>query len=137
MTPPVPPSREAFLLTARTAFAFLAEAGFTEVPIAGSPAGGGFELGYRAGTRFVIVEGDGHGTGATVLLATADRRGTSYHRYVPVAERSLARWHKDQLAILRAIAAQVAAHALDFIGGTLSEYQRLALPLPSYQRLPG
>ena len=115
MTLPVPPSRESFLSTARGAFAFLGTFGFVEVSPPTSHAGTEFELWYRVGTRFAIVEGDGRGTGATVLLATVDRRGTSYHRYVPAAERSLAKWNNDQLAIVRAIADKVATHAQDFL----------------------
>ncbi len=84
---------------------------------------------------FVVIEGVGYGTGATVLLATADGRGTSYHRYVPAAERSLARWNNDQLATVRAIAGKVAAHAQDFLSGVLTEYETLARPLPPYRTL--
>lgn len=137
MASPDPPSRESFLFAARRAFSFLAASGFVEVSPPTSHAGTGFELWYRAGTRFVVLEGNGQGKGATVLLATADRRGTSYHRYVPAAERSLAQWNNDQLAIVRAIADKVAAYAQDFLGGALSEYENLAQALPPYRRLPG
>ena len=136
MNLPVPPSQESFLFTARGAFSFLATFGFVEVSPPTSHASTEFELWYRVDTRFVILEGDGHGKGASVLLATVDRRGTSYHRYVPAAERSLAQWNSDQLAIVRAIANKVAIHAQDFLSGTLSQYGKLAQALPQYRRLP-
>ena len=136
MNLPVPPSQESFLFTARGAFSFLATFGFVEVSPPTSHASTEFELWYRVDTRFVILEGDGHGKGASVLLATVDRRGTSYHRYVPAAERSLGQWNNDQLAIVRAIANKVAIHAQDFLSGTLSEYGKLAQALPQYRRLP-
>ena len=126
-----------FLSTGRDAFSFLASFGFSEVPPPISPTGAEFELRYQAGSRFVVLKGDGHGTGASVLLATADRRGASYHRYVPAAERSLAKCNSDQLAIVRAVAAKVAAHAQDFLCGRLTKYQALAQALPAYQTLPG
>ena len=130
------PSQAAFLSTGREAFSFLASFGFSEVPSPVLQTGAEFELWYQADRRFVVLRGDGHGTGASVLLATADRRGTSYHRYVPVAERSLAKFKNDQLTIVRAMAAKVAAHAQDFLCGTLTEYETLAQPLPPYQTLP-
>ena len=130
------PSHAAFLSTGRDAFSFLASFGFSEVPSPVLQTGAVFELWYQADRRFVILQGDGHGTGASVLLATADRRGTSYHRYVPVAERSLASFTNDQLTIVRVIAGRVAAHARDFLCGTLSEYEALAQALPPYRTLP-
>ena len=130
------PSQAVFLATGRDAFSFLASFGFGEVSSPVLHAGAEFELWYQAGHRFVIVRGESRGTGASVLLATDDRRGTSYHHYVPVAERRLAEFKNDQLAIVRAIAGKVAAHAQDFLCGTLSEYEKLAQPLPQYQTLP-
>ena len=130
------PSQTSFLATGRDAFSFLASFGFSEVPNPAPQTGAEFELWYQADRRFVILQGDGHGTGASVLLATADRRGTSYHLYVPVAERSLANFKNDQLTIVRVVAGRVAAHAQDFLCGTLFEYETLAQPLPPYQTLP-
>lgn len=136
MTAP-PPSQADFLSTGRDAFSFLASFGFTEVRSPISPTGAEFELWYQAGGRFVGLKGDGRGTEASVLLATADRRGASYIRYVPAAERSLAKCNSDQLAIVRAVAAQVAAHAQDFLCGKLTEYAALGKALPPHQTLPG
>ena len=130
------PSHAAFLSTGRDAFSFLASFGFGEVPSPVLQRGAVFELWYQSDHRFVILQGDGHGKGASVLLATADRRGTSYHRYVPVAERSLANFKNDQLTIVRAVAGKVAAHAQDFLSGKLSEYETLAQALSPYQTLP-
>lgn len=126
-----------FLSTGRDAFSFLESFGFREISPPASSAGTEFELWFQAGSRFVVLEGDGHGTGATVLLATVDGRGTSYHRYVPAAERSLAKWNYDQLATVRAIAGKVATHAQDFLSGVLTEYENLARALPPYRKLPG
>ena len=131
-----PPSQAEFLAVAREAFAFLKAYGFAEVPAPEYRRRDPYQVWFQAAERFVIVQGEGWGTSASVSFETSDGRELSEIYFVPKAERPVGARSFGQLAEIRAAAARAARYAVEFLSGNLSTFNQLAHELPLYKRSP-
>ena len=125
-----------FLATVREAFTFLGRFGFEEVETPPQRGGGHpFQLWFRAGNRFVVVAGEGHGTMASVTLESNGLE-LSEIDLVPAAERPehARRKHQPtQLEQVRESAERLECHGGDFLEADLRRFGALAKPLPPYK----
>ena len=133
MKQPVVPSRAEFLQSARAAFAFLRDYGFVEV--AGpNHRQDPFQVWFQADTRSVVLRGEGYGSTASVTLETSDGREAALVYFVPQSQRQDGKRINGQLEYVHFLAAQVGAHAADFLAGRMETFDRIAKEQPQWKR---
>jgi hypothetical protein len=138
-----PPTRQEFIETVREAFAFLRRFGFVEVSPPPHRATDPFQVWFKVGQRFVIVQGEGWGTMARVTLEHEDGLELPEIGLVPAQERPR-RTRKPRIIEpgqreqIREAARRLAEHGADFLAGDLGRFLAHAKPLPPYKRaVPG
>ena len=129
-----PPSLDDFRNTCRAAFGFTSGYGFYEVPA--QRTANAFQVWFRRGDEFIIVEGEGWGTIAATSLEHISGLRLALIYLVPAAARP-PKWKrgKRQLNQLEQIcqdAAWLQLHGEDFLCGNLDRFLQLAKPLPTW-----
>ena len=134
-----PPTQQEFTETVREAFAFLRQFGFEEVSPHPHRAKEAFQVWFRADQRLVIVQGEGWGTMASVMLEHENGLELAEIDLVPAADRP-GRKHErremqpGQLEQVREAARRLAKHGVDFLEGDVTRFLAQAKPLPPYKR---
>jgi len=130
----IPPSLKEFGATVREAFAFLNRCGFQEIAAPAHRRSDPFQIWFRAGDRFVVVAGEGHGTMASITL---EHRGRALSEIdlVPADERpaSVRGRRNNQLDQVREAARRLERHGGDFLAGDVIRFLAMAKPLPPYK----
>lgn len=134
-----PPTQQEFTETVREAFAFLRQFGFEEVSPHPHRAKDPFQVWFRADQRLVIVQGEGWGTMASVMLEHENGLELAEIDLVPDEERpARKRKRRDmppgQLEQVREAARRLATHGVDFLEGDLTRFLAQAKRLPPYKR---
>jgi hypothetical protein len=132
-----PPSLWDFTTTVREAFTYLGRFGFQEVAAPAQRAGNPFQIWFRAGARFIIVAGEGHGTMASVTLESDGRELSEIDLVPPEARRPAEAGRKrprTQLEQVRDAAERLERYGSDYLGGDLSRFLEKATPLPPYKQ---
>jgi hypothetical protein len=132
------PTPQEFTETVREAFAFLRQFGFEEVsppPHRAAP----FQVWFRAEERFVIVQGEGWGTMASVMLEHESGLELAEIDLVPVKDRpgrkkTRSKEPSGQLQQVREAARRLEQHGTDFLAGDVRRFLARASPLPPYKR---
>jgi hypothetical protein len=133
-----PPTLQEFTETVREAFAFLRQFGFDEAsppPHRAAP----FQVWFRADQRLVIVQGEGWGTMASVMLEHESGVELAEIDLVPVEDRPRRKKTRSdtpagQLEQVREAARRLERHGADFVAGDLRRFLARARPLPPYKR---
>ena len=138
-----PPTQQEFTETVREAFAFLRQFGFEEVSPHPHRAKEAFQVWFRADQRLVIVQGEGWGTMASVMLEHEHGLELAEIDLVPTEDRpERARKRREmppgqQLQQVREAARRLAKHGVDFLEGDVRRFLAQAKPLPPYKRSDG
>jgi hypothetical protein len=134
-----PPTKQEFTATVREAFAFLRQFGFEEVSPHPHRAKDPFQVWFRADQRFVIVQGEGWGTMASVRLEHENGLELAEIDLVPAEDRpgrkrKRTQMQPGQLQQVREAARRLAKHGVDFLEGDVTRFLAQAKPLPPYKR---
>ena len=134
-----PPTQQEFTETVREAFAFLRQFGFEEVSPHPHRAKDPFQVWFRADQRLVIVQGEGWGTMARVMLEHENGLELAEIDLVPAEDRpgrkrKRREMQPGQLQQVREAARRLAKHGVDFLEGDLTRFLAQAKPLPPYKR---
>ncbi len=134
-----PPTQQEFTETVREAFAFLRQFGFQEVGPHPHRAKDPFQVWFRADQRLVIVQGEGWGTMARVMLEHENGLELAEIDLVPAEDRPGRKrirreMQPGQLQQVREAARRLAKHGVDFLEGDVTRFLAQAKPLPPYKR---
>ena len=134
-----PPTQQEFTETVRAAFAFLRQFGFEEVSPHPHRAKNPFQVWFRADQRLVIVQGEGWGTMASVMLEHENGLELAEIDLVPAEDRpgrkrKRREMQPGQLQQVREAARRLAKHGVDFLEGDVTRFLAQAKPLPPYKR---
>ena len=134
-----PPTQQEFTETVREAFAFLRQFGFEEVSPHPHRAKEPFQVWFRADQRLVIVQGEGWGTMASVMLEHEHGLELAEIDLVPAEDRPGRKrkpreMQPGQLQQVREAARRLAKHGVDFLEGDVTRFLAQAKPLPPYKR---
>ena len=134
-----PPTQQEFTETVRAAFAFLRQFGFEEVSPHPHRAKDPFQVWFRADQRLVIVQGEGWGTMASVMLEHENGLELAEIHLVPAEDRpgrkrKRREMQPGQLQQIREAARRLAKHGVDFLEGDVTRFLAQAKPLPPYKR---
>jgi len=134
-----PPTQQEFTETVREAFAFLRQFGFEEVSPHPHRAKDPFQVWFRADQRLVIVQGEGWGTMARVMLEHEHGLELAEIDLVPAEDRpgrkrKRREMQPGQLQQVREAARRLAKHGVDFLEGDVTRFLAQAKPLPPYKR---
>lgn len=130
-----PPTLPRFLQTVRTAFAFLQQFGFHEITPPPHRGKERFQVWFRANDRFVIINGEGYGTMASVMLEH-DGLELGEIDLVPAEERpqAMRKERPGQLEQIHEAARRLQTHGADFLRGEMGRFLARARPIPPYKR---
>jgi len=134
-----PPTQQEFTETVRAAFAFLRQFGFEEVSPHPHRTKNPFQVWFRADQRLVIVQGEGWGTMASVMLEHENGLELAEIDLVPAEDRPGRKRKRramqpGQLQQVREAARRLAKHGVDFLEGDVTRFLAQAKPLPPYKR---
>jgi hypothetical protein len=137
MPPPhTVPSHSEFIAACEAAFSFLQEYGFRRVDPPAHRSRNPFQVWFSKGPLDLVILGEGHGTMASVLFETADRRAGEIY-FTPKDQRPSRKRRGPslgQLELIEAAARRVQLHCADLLQGELERFDAVAGPLPPYLR---
>ena len=132
------PTLTEFQETTKQAFAFLQRFGFAETAAPSHRSHDPFQVWFRAGRRFVVVQGEGYGSMASVTLETVDGLELAEIYLVPPEARpdgsKRSRTPVGQLEQIHEAARRLERYGADFLSGDEGRFVELAKLLPPYKR---
>jgi hypothetical protein len=133
------PTLDEFLRTCRQELEYLKVYGFTEVTTPSHRAGNDFEIWFKADDRYVIVQGEGWGEIADVMLEHESGLELAEIYLVPKNKRPKYKKKKKkgntQLQQIREAAMRLHEYGVDFLEGNLERFYDLADKLPPYKQM--
>lgn len=133
------PTLYEFLNTCRDELAYLKDYGFNEVSPPNHRSANKFEIWFRADDRYIIVQGEGWGEIAYIMLEHASGLELGEIFLVPKDKRPKKKKRKkrgnSQLQQVRNAAKRLKLYGVDFLEGNLERFFALAEKLPPYKQM--
>jgi hypothetical protein len=133
------PTLDEFLTICRQELSYLKEYGFTEVAPLPHRAGNKFELWFRADDRYIIVQGEGWGKIAYIMLEHASGLELAEIFLTPREKRPKKKKRKKkgktQLQQVRDAAQRLHEYGVDYLEGNLERFFAYAEKLPPYKQM--